>query len=58
MKDAIRLGTEANARRIAFFHHAPSRSDDQLDELVVHYSAEIHRDIDLMAAAEGDHFIL
>lgn len=58
MEDAVRLGTEANARRIAFFHHAPGRSDDQLDELVAHYSAEVHRDTDLMAAAEGDHVVL
>lgn len=58
MEDAVRLGTEANARRIAFFHHAPSRSDDQLDELVAHYSAEVHRSTDLMAAAEGDHVVL
>tara|TARA_B100001115_G_scaffold178073_1_gene167128 strand:- start:1683 stop:2555 length:873 start_codon:yes stop_codon:yes gene_type:complete len=58
MEDAIRLGIEANARRIAFFHHAPSRSDDQLDELVMHYSAEVNRGTNLVAAAEGDHFVL
>ena len=58
MEDAVRLGTEANARRIAFFHHAPGRSDDQLDDLVAHYRAEVHRDTDLMAAAEGDHVVL
>ena len=58
MEDALRLGAEANARRIAFFHHAPGRSDDQLDELVADYSTEVHRDADLIAATEGDQIVL
>mgnify|MGYP005700059573 FL=1 len=58
MEDALRLGAESNARRIAFFHHAPGRSDDQLDELVAHYSTEVHRDADLIAATEGGQVVL
>lgn len=58
MEDALRLGSEARARRIAFFHHAPGRSDDQLDELVTHYRAQVSHDTDLLAAAEGDRIVL
>lgn len=58
MEDALRLGAEANARRIAFFHHAPGRSDEQLDELVADYSTKVHRDADLLAATEGDQIVL
>lgn len=55
--DALRLGEEANVRRTAFFHHAPNRSDEQLDAIVADCSKRAP-DNALLAATEGDHLVL
>lgn len=46
---AVGLGGRAGARRVALFHHAPDRSDDEVDRLV----AEAGRvDVDVFGAAQ------
>jgi phosphoribosyl 1,2-cyclic phosphodiesterase len=50
--DAIEIARAAGARKVAFFHHAPERTDDQLDRLVAEYRA-LAPDLELVAAAEG-----
>ena len=40
------------ARQLALFHHAPERTDDQIDELLA-YHRKGTPDLDLVAAAEG-----
>ena len=44
------LAREARARELMLFHHAPERSDDELDAIVAKFSAS---DMPLTAAAEG-----
>ncbi len=56
--DALQLGAQAKAQRIAFFHHDPHRSDAQLDEIVKNCRAEAGDAFDLFAAAEGAHIEL
>ncbi|MFH1570402.1 MAG: MBL fold metallo-hydrolase [Gemmatimonadota bacterium] len=51
--DALRLGTEAGARRVALFHHRPGRSDDQLDRVLERYRALADGRLELVAAREG-----
>ncbi len=58
VEDALRLGKEADARSIAFFHHAPGRSDEQLDEVVAHYRTKVPNNTSLLAAAEGGRMVL
>jgi len=56
IEDAIELAVEAGVRRLFLFHHAPSRTDEQLDDLVAHYRAELvtaRRTLALDAAREG-----
>lgn len=48
---AVTLAEEAGARRLVLFHHAPARTDDEVDEIVVSQSATSH--VPLTAAAEG-----
>jgi phosphoribosyl 1,2-cyclic phosphodiesterase len=52
-EDALRLGAEAAAKRIAFLHHRPDRSDDSIDEIVARYQAESPNATELLAAKEG-----
>lgn len=56
IEDVIELALEAQARKLLLFHHAPSRTDDQMDALLAHYrmllvvrQAPLHLD----AAREG-----
>lgn len=56
VSDAVRLATDAGARRLLLFHHAPERSDDALDAMVEHVRhglAERGSALRVDAAAEG-----
>lgn len=51
---AIRVATEAGARRLCLFHHDPWRSDDDLDALVTEAKKALRGATEeVMAAAEG-----
>lgn len=56
VEDAIELALEAQAERLLLYHHAPTRTDDELDAIVARYRAELdaggHR-LQLDAAREG-----
>ena len=57
VEDALDLAVEANVGRLFLYHHAPTRTDDQLDALVAHYRASLasnRRPLELHAAREGD----
>jgi phosphoribosyl 1,2-cyclic phosphodiesterase len=54
--DAIALALEAGVERLALFHHAPDRADDELDALLAEARAELSRRgdaLEVIAAAEG-----
>ncbi len=56
VEDAIELAIEAQVERLFLYHHAPTRTDDQLDALVARYRAELASTghaLVLDAAAEG-----
>jgi ribonuclease BN (tRNA processing enzyme) len=48
--DAIAIARDANVKRLCLFHHAPARSDDELDGILAKYKAVV--------AATGDRFEL
>ena len=52
-EDALRLGVESAAKRVALFHHRPDRSDDSIDEILARYKAESPNQLELVAAMEG-----
>jgi phosphoribosyl 1,2-cyclic phosphodiesterase len=49
---AVGLAVAARAKRLALFHHDPSRTDDQIDTIVARYTA-LEAPLVLCAAAEG-----
>lgn len=54
---AVALAEEAGVARLFLYHHAPARSDRQLDELVTRKRAELRRRgsmLQLFAAREGE----
>lgn len=56
VEDAIEVAMKAEVRRLYLFHHATSRTDDQLDALLRHYRALIAErgsSLILEAATEG-----
>jgi phosphoribosyl 1,2-cyclic phosphodiesterase len=56
VEDAIELALEAGARRLFLYHHAPTRTDEQLDAIVTRYRAEVATvggELELDAAREG-----
>jgi phosphoribosyl 1,2-cyclic phosphodiesterase len=56
VEDAIELACEARAERLMLYHHAPTRTDDQLDALVAHFRDELagsDGQLKLDAASEG-----
>lgn len=56
VEDAIELAVEAEAEQLYLFHHAPTRTDAQLDAIVARYRDELAaagRSLILDAAAEG-----
>lgn len=59
VEDAIDLAVEAHVGRLFLYHHAPTRTDDQLDLIVARYRAGLattRRSLKLHAAREGDLF--
>lgn len=56
VEDAIELALDAAVERLFLFHHAPTRTDDQLDALVAHFRrslATTKSRLVLQAASEG-----
>lgn len=56
VEDAIELALEAGVAQLFLYHHAPTRTDDQLDDLVARYRAELAATgapLTLDAAREG-----
>jgi phosphoribosyl 1,2-cyclic phosphodiesterase len=54
--DAIEICREAGARRLALFHHAPERSDAEVDTILADAQALVARDkipLEVIAAYEG-----
>jgi phosphoribosyl 1,2-cyclic phosphodiesterase len=52
--DAIGIARAAGVRRLALYHHAPNRTDDQQDAIVAEYEAALAgEDLEIFAAAEG-----
>ena len=54
--DAMRICQEAGASRLALFHHAPERSDAEIDAILDETKATAKRDgvaLDIVAAYEG-----
>lgn len=47
--EAIRLAVEAGVRKLVLFHHAPARTDEQLDEIAASISAPVQ----VVLAREG-----
>ena len=53
---AVRLAEESGVRKLLFFHHDPTRGDDELDEIVARLRDDVLArgvDLELDAAAEG-----
>lgn len=56
VEDAIELALEAGVERLFLYHHAPTRTDDELDGIVARYRAEVAATgagLELDAAREG-----
>ncbi len=51
-EDAIEIARAAGAKGVVLFHHAPERTDDQIDELLAAHR-KTTPDLQLLAAAEG-----
>jgi phosphoribosyl 1,2-cyclic phosphodiesterase len=54
--DALRICQEAGARQLALFHHAPERSDAEVDAILAETQAAARRDgikLEIVAAYEG-----
>lgn len=58
---AIRLAEEAGVRRLAFFHHAPDRSDDELDTIHALLREELGARgsrLETLVAREGEELVV
>jgi len=51
--DALKVGLEAQVKKIALFHHEPHRSDEKIDKMVAYYQKENQGTAELLAAREG-----
>jgi len=51
-EDAIEIARDAGAKGVVLFHHAPERTDDQIDALL-HYHRKATPDLEIHAASEG-----
>jgi phosphoribosyl 1,2-cyclic phosphodiesterase len=54
--DAIVVAREAGVRSLCLYHHAPARTDDQQDEILARYRAQVREageGFDVVAAYEG-----
>src|SRR5262249_42020557 len=50
--DAMEIANEAGAKTLALFHHAPARSDDELDAILADCRKQAKK-LDVIAAKEG-----
>ena len=60
-RDAVALAVASKAKRLALFHHEPTRSDDGIDKLVEQSKAlaqELGGDVEVFAAREGQELTL
>ncbi len=60
-EDAIELALEAEVERLYLYHHAPTRTDDQIDALLAYYRSELVASgakLALFAAAEGEQIVV
>ena len=53
MEYGVELAVEAGARTLALFHHAPSRTDDQVDEMLAAARELADDRVQVLAAYEG-----
>jgi ribonuclease BN (tRNA processing enzyme) len=56
VEDALELAVQAKVHQLLLFHHAPTRTDDQLDALLDHYRDDLAQrgtSLRLNAACEG-----
>ena len=52
--DAIAIARESGAKRLCLFHHAPTRTDDEQDQILATYTEALEDDpLELLCAAEG-----
>jgi phosphoribosyl 1,2-cyclic phosphodiesterase len=51
-EDAIEIAREAGSKTVVLYHHAPERTDDQIDALLAHHR-KATPDLKLLAASEG-----
>jgi phosphoribosyl 1,2-cyclic phosphodiesterase len=51
-EDAIEIARAAGAKGVVLFHHAPERTDEQIDALLAHHRKQTP-DLELVAASEG-----
>ena len=52
--DAIAIAREAGAKTLCLFHHAPTRTDDQQDQILATYQHLLRDDdLEIVCAAEG-----
>jgi len=54
ISQALRLGMDAEVRRLVLFHHEPDRTDDQIDQLVADCQRRAGSKIEVIAAREGE----
>ncbi|MGH7483427.1 MAG: hypothetical protein ACRELV_14840 [Longimicrobiales bacterium] len=55
---ALRLAQEAGVQRLVLFHHAPDRTDDELDRIVADVQRAAGSGLRVEAAAEGRQIVL
>lgn len=56
-EQALRLASEANVKHLIFFHHNPSRKDNEIDEIITHMQSKIQSEkfpLVISAAMEGE----
>lgn len=54
MEDALEMAKRARVKKLVFFHHEPTRTDDEIDTLSQKFcSKEMAGDIDLLFARDG-----
>ncbi|PON14705.1 hypothetical protein C2W62_27700 [Candidatus Entotheonella serta] len=55
--DALQLARDAGVKQLALYHHDPTHSDADIDQMVAHYESWMHKHqarFTFFAAAEGD----
>ncbi len=60
-EQTLKLGLESNVKQLIFFHHNPSRKDDEIDHIIgdiQHNLKKINSNIVVCAAREGQEIII